>query len=437
MTARPRRPALRVLATNDLCASTDPTPTSFGHLPGYHGLRRCAQQLKDAQPSVWIDAGDFAQGGPLAPLTGGRGGFEAAATLPIDAAVAGNHEFDWGTAHLQAHQDLLPFPLLAANTGGLLPGRAVISAGPVAVGVAGLTYPEPGLLPAGVLNHAQHTAEVMLAACRALRAGGADIAVAAIHQGAPFNATRTTPAPGRQLRAVCKALAGTADLLIGGHTLARYLRTLHGVPYLQPYSYGYEIGVCDLAPGGGHRLHTARPGRGTAWDGYGAHLTGAASTQVIGHLPDALRSVPGRDRSLPDWIAFCLAHAAATPAALFPGDTLIMQQPPIGGVAGYLPAGPVTRASRLRLYPWADDDTIILDCAGLDLHRLAAALGGPWGDCGIYATAPVPAAVCLPAYHLAQAQAWAGTDIAHVPGPCGVRDAITAALAATLPAGPR
>lgn len=435
MTSR-RRPAVRVLATNDLCCSTSPTRTSFGYLPGYDGLRRCAGQLRDGLPSLWVDAGDFAQGGPLAPLTAGRGGFEAAATLPIDVAVAGNHEFDWGVAHLLEHRDLLPFPLVAANAGGLLPARAVVDLGSFTAAVAGATYPGPGLVPDGVVDPARTTAEVLLSQCQAARQDGADIVIAAVHQGVPFEAGRTSPVAGADLEVLCRALAGTVDLVIGGHTLTRYLHAVHGVPYLQPLSYGYEIGVCDLTADG-HALTTVRPAPGAPWNGPGAHLVAAASADVAGHLPAALYSAPGRDRSLPDWIARCIGRAAGAEAALFPGDTLIMQQPPAGGVLGYLPAGAITRADLLRLYPWADDGTVVIDCAGLDVRQLAAALDGPWGDCGTSGITGTPATVCLPGYHLPAVRAWAGQDVASAPAPAGVVGAMTAMLATSPPADAR
>jgi hypothetical protein len=431
MTTRTHRPASRVLATNDMCCSTDPTVTSFGHLPGYNGLRQCVERLREGRAALWVDVGDFAQGGPVAPLTEGVGGFEAAAALPIDVAVAGNHEFDWGIPHLERCASSLPFPLLAANARTRLPSRTVIDLGTCAVGVAGVTYPGRELLPSATLNQTRTAAEALLAECRAVRDDGADIVVAAIHQGVPFGATPTRPAPGEEISALCGDLAEAADLLIGGHTLVRYLGTICGVPYLQPFSHGYEVGVCDLAPGG-HKLRTVRTPQGAAWRGYGADLVARAQADVVGHLPRALYSAPRRDVTLPNWIAHCLGWANSTHAALFPGYTLTMQQPPVDGMLGYLPAGPVTRADLLRLYPWAGDNTVILDCAGIDLRQLAAVLDGPWGDCGISCTTSTPATLCVPAYHMPAIEAWAGTVLAAEPAPCGV----LAAMAATLATSP-
>ena len=48
-------PVARILATNDLCCSVDPTRTTFGWLPGYAGLLSQASRLRDGRPSLWID----------------------------------------------------------------------------------------------------------------------------------------------------------------------------------------------------------------------------------------------------------------------------------------------------------------------------------------------------------------------------------------------
>jgi 2',3'-cyclic-nucleotide 2'-phosphodiesterase (5'-nucleotidase family) len=66
----------------------------------------------------------------------------------IDAAVAGNHELDWGVPHLQRWQHDLPFPLLCANADLGLPATAMLAAGGCAVGVVGLLPRR--LAPAGV-----------------------------------------------------------------------------------------------------------------------------------------------------------------------------------------------------------------------------------------------------------------------------------------------
>src|SRR5215471_7601246 len=70
--------ALRIITTNDFIGPFFPQPTSFGHLPGARALAAAARQCRsEAEASLWIDAGDLAQGAPLNPLTDGSWGFIA------------------------------------------------------------------------------------------------------------------------------------------------------------------------------------------------------------------------------------------------------------------------------------------------------------------------------------------------------------------------
>jgi len=71
---------MRVVATTDFYGSFWPTRTSWGYLPGAKGLLDAVARQREADPdTAWIDTGDFAQGGPLAPATSGKGGFETVA----------------------------------------------------------------------------------------------------------------------------------------------------------------------------------------------------------------------------------------------------------------------------------------------------------------------------------------------------------------------
>ena len=73
---------------------------------------------------MWLDAGDLTVG-PAAPLLGQRPWGDMAA-LPIDAAAAGNHEFDDGVPALPEAARELSFPLLCANVDAGLPGSAMV-----------------------------------------------------------------------------------------------------------------------------------------------------------------------------------------------------------------------------------------------------------------------------------------------------------------------
>src|SRR5215472_13174399 len=99
MSSQPRtgQAPLRLLLTNDIFGSYFAEPTSWGSVAGGDALAETVDRLRDgAAAAAWIDGGDFSAGGPLDPASDGVLGWQAAAALPIDAAVPGNHEFDYG-----------------------------------------------------------------------------------------------------------------------------------------------------------------------------------------------------------------------------------------------------------------------------------------------------------------------------------------------------
>ena len=88
-------------------------------------LRRVVKLLeaeRERQPTVWVDAGDYTVG-PTYPLLGRRAWGDMA-ELPIDAAAAGNHEFDNGVPALLEAARMLPIRCSApTSTWGCRPPR--------------------------------------------------------------------------------------------------------------------------------------------------------------------------------------------------------------------------------------------------------------------------------------------------------------------------
>lgn len=75
-----------------------------------------------------------------------------------------------------------------------------------------------------------------------------------------------------------------------------------------------------------------------------------ASSRVLGELERTMRSTSG---VLLRWRTSSRALREATGAQAAAVD-MIASQAPMDGVLSYLPAGPVTEADMLRLYPWPD-----------------------------------------------------------------------------------
>ena len=141
-THAPRELTLLVASTTDV----------HGHLVGWdyyanrpdtaRGLARAAtivDSLRAAAPGrvVLVDAGDMLQGTPLTYVAARRAHytvhpvFAAMNAMHYDAAVVGNHEFNYGLPFLYASATGVHFPLLAANAypaagPAPFPGRTIV-----------------------------------------------------------------------------------------------------------------------------------------------------------------------------------------------------------------------------------------------------------------------------------------------------------------------
>src|SRR4051812_9003610 len=213
---------VRIITTNDFVGSFFPQPTGYGELPGGAALQATVDELRtEAGDGLWVDTGDLAQGSALGALSDGTWPFVALRELSIDVAAVGNHELDWGEAHLRRWGAELPFELLAANLDLGLPATRLLEPG---VGVIGLSLPSmPELHPGTPVQ--TDSAGLVARHATALRAQGARHVVLAIHDGA------------EHMEWLCEAVRGSVDLVLGGHTLTCFAGELAGVPFLQPWAF--------------------------------------------------------------------------------------------------------------------------------------------------------------------------------------------------------
>jgi 2',3'-cyclic-nucleotide 2'-phosphodiesterase (5'-nucleotidase family) len=374
------RALLRVVATHDFCCAYPPSPTSYGSLPGGEGLKNTVDALRAQGPTVRADAGDFAAPGALATLSGGEAGFAAAADLGIDVGVVGNHEFEWGVEHLRAHAPETGFPLLCANAPEVeLPPTAVVETDGGVVGFVGLTCPDPGVyvsapsldpdLGGVAIGHAEN-----------LRAAGADWVVVLLHDGVDWRfEARGYEAHPERFSEVCRPWARSVDAIFASHTLGRWIGRVEGIPVVQPWPFGTELGVVELEVGEEPRTYCLRPETGGRWSGTGSGLLDDASTRVLGELAEPLSSRSGGPAQLADFFARALREATGVRAAAV---DMLASQPPVDGVLSYLPAGPVTEADVLRLYPWPDA-TMVGEVERGELSKVAQAQWPkPWAAWG-------------------------------------------------------
>jgi 2',3'-cyclic-nucleotide 2'-phosphodiesterase (5'-nucleotidase family) len=377
------RAPLRVVATHDFCCAYPPSLTSYGSLPGGEGLKSTIDALRAQGPVVRADAGDFAAPGALATLSGGKAGFAAAGDLGIDVGVVGNHEFEWGVEHLRTHAPQTGFPLLCANAPEVrLPPTALVETKGSVVGFVGLTCPDPEVYVfAPDLD--PDLASVAIRHAEELRASGAEW-VALFHDGVDWRfGGEGYEAHPERFSEVCRPWARSVDAIFASHTLGRWIGWVEGTPVVQPWPFGAELGVVELEVGEEPKAYCLTPETGGRWGGAGGELLADASSKVLGELAEPLSSRSGGPAPLADFFARALREATGVRAA---GVDMLASQAPVDGVLSYLPAGPVTKADVLRLYPWPDA-TMAGEIEQEELQKVAQApWPWPWSVWGFDAT---------------------------------------------------
>jgi 2',3'-cyclic-nucleotide 2'-phosphodiesterase (5'-nucleotidase family) len=358
--------ALRVLATTDLAAELVPRRVSWGEGGTCAGVVELLERERERQPTVWLDAGDLTVG-PAAPLLGERPWGDMA-ELPIDAAAAGNHEFDDGVPALLEASRMLPYPLLCANVDVGLPGVAMVGTAAGALGVIGLTHPHVDRLseaPAPLEGWAGRVEPL----ARELRGQGARWVVAVLHDGVdwwpnPGAGGPRTLARAERLTDVARPWAGAVDLIVGGHVPDGWVGELAGTPAGHPHVFADSVLVVDL-PGqdgarpvvrGWSRVPAVRPRRATP----ATDALDAAAANVVGESRHTWVSMTGAERYLPDLIAVALREAGGTDAGMVMAAQHLTQGS-LDGVTAVLRAGPVTELDLMWLFGVVDDRPAVVE----------------------------------------------------------------------------
>jgi hypothetical protein len=152
---------------------------------------------------------------------------------------------------------------------------------------------------------------------------------------------------------------------------------------VQPWPFGAELGVVELARGEEPRAYCLTPDADGRWGGAGSELLEDASSRVLGELVEPLSSRSVGPAPLADLFARALREATGAQAAAV---DMLASQPPVDSVLSYLPAGPVSEADVLRLYPWPDA-TVAGEVEREELRKVAqASRPKPWAAWGFDAT---------------------------------------------------
>lgn len=381
--------ALLVTATTDV----------HGHVRGWdyyenreepqRGLARAAtivDSLRRAAPGrvVLVDAGDLLQGNPFAYVVARvtkapRNAIIASMNaMRYDAAVIGNHEFNYGVPYLNRSIAQAGFPFLAANvvrTTGRAEthayrGVTIVRRGGVRVGLVGATTPGSNAWDATNLAAAHLRVTDIVPSVREgvrdARARGADVVVVLLHSGldeASSYDTVTTEHMSENVAArVAREVPGI-DVLVYGHSHKENAGQRIGhTLVIQPRNWATSVAVATLPV-------TCADGAWRAGDATGTVVqaakrpeaapvvrvtdrvhreTIAYATSPIGSTPDTWRADSARleDVPLTDLILAIeqqAAHADLASTAAF--DT-----------RAHFGPGPIAVAQMAQLYPY--DNTL-------------------------------------------------------------------------------
>jgi 5'-nucleotidase len=267
---------LALLCTWNAAAWADATEISIFSINDFHGHLEASKEppqtggvaylssvLNDLRSqrahSVLVGGGDLIGASPaISALLHDEPTLAAMEHLGMVATALGNHDLDAGFAELQRKLATLRFPYLAANmfdaaTGKrLLPSHTLQKIGGVRVAFVGaVTKDVPKVTVAKSIKGLRFTdeAEALNALVPELRASGAQVLIAIVHDGAYFEGDQRLPndstyaCPGLKGRAVeiAKRIDPAYAVVISAHTHQAYTCKINGRLLVQGGSSGHWI----------------------------------------------------------------------------------------------------------------------------------------------------------------------------------------------------
>ncbi|MFL5613733.1 MAG: 5'-nucleotidase C-terminal domain-containing protein [Gemmatimonadaceae bacterium] len=351
------------------------------------GLTRLAtvvDSLRAANPErvLLVDGGDLLQGNPLAYVaaridsSSQRPHPVAAAmnAMQYDAAVIGNHEFNYGLPTLRRMMLDARFPMLAANaftpTGEhAFKGWTIVERQGVKVGILGGTTPGSNLWDRDNLSGRLVVRDIVPSirdAVTAARAAGADVIVALLHSGLDEPSSYDTVTSGVASENVSARVAREVpgiDLIVFGHSHKELADTvIGGALLIQPKNWATSLAVAHLrlAREGAHwrvldKRSTLLPAAGHAENAAVLAATNTSHNETVAYVSEpigttavAWRADSARvvDTPLIDFILDVERKATGAQLASTAAFSL----------DATLQAGPVTVARLAALYPY--DNTL-------------------------------------------------------------------------------
>jgi 2',3'-cyclic-nucleotide 2'-phosphodiesterase/3'-nucleotidase len=260
---------LVVAATTDVHGYIEGWNYLTGRPDTLRGLARLATIVDSIRRSIGampilVDAGDMLQGTALTYVaarldTTVRNPVIAAMNaMEYDAAVIGNHEFDYGVPALDRALKQANFPPLAANVYGANGQRRFaawtveIRRG-VKVAIVGATTPGAMVLDRDQLAGQLQVRDIIpdvRSAVREARNAGAAVVIAVVHSGLDEPSTYDTVGTGAGSENVAARLAHEVpgiDVIVYGHTHKEMADTIiAGTLLMQPKNFATSLAVAQL-----------------------------------------------------------------------------------------------------------------------------------------------------------------------------------------------
>ncbi|MCX5747484.1 MAG: bifunctional UDP-sugar hydrolase/5'-nucleotidase [Proteobacteria bacterium] len=276
---------LSIVGTNDLHGALERLPLLAGFVSNLRAARAA-----DGGGVLLVDAGDMFQGTLESNINEGADVVAAYNAMGYQAAVIGNHEFDFGpegpavTAKsieedprgaLKARAAEAKFPILATNVFDArsnarikwpnMVGSVVVDVAGVKVGIVGASTESTPFttMPANFLGLKIAPPAIAIAAeAKMLRDEGATVIVVAAHLGSKCtdlsHPTDTSSCDrGEELfKMIADLPKGMVDVIVAGHTHAAVAHRIDDISVIESYSSGRAFGRIDLRISDGHVTST-------------------------------------------------------------------------------------------------------------------------------------------------------------------------------------
>lgn len=363
---------VRVIAMSDFHAALRPQ-FDQGNQPvgGAVALSAAIRQaqagcVSPACEHVVLDAGDLFTGTPASDWNDGRPTVDVVNRIGVAAGALGNHEFDFGQDTLRARLKGLRHAVLGANVRGpdgaiprWLRSDTVVERHGVRIGIVGAagthTAETASRRRVGALTFLDPV-PVFTDRIKALRAGGAQVVIAVIHDGGRCERDRPTVCTGEGInvgRRLAALGADRPDVYVMGHAHVNMTLDFNGMPAVEPTSSGRGIVVVDVPVGGGPAVSTIVPVSGAAVAGADPLVDSIVQVAVASVAPRLAQPVatlaaPMRRGGAQHPVGNLLADAVRSAA----GSEVGMWNN--GGVRAELAAGPLTYGGIHYVTPFAN-----------------------------------------------------------------------------------